>query len=130
VSAGQLIFQQLKDTAGVASRIAPDVHPPGDGLPAIVYQITTDEVMATLGASKSYKATIVATILGTLATDCKVVADAIITGVHGAAWTYGGETVQRALVTGSESGSLDNSEPGASDQKRFESVNITMFYTK
>ena len=131
MSAASLLNARLGSNAvGVADRISPDLRPPGNIMPCIVYSIEQDAPLASLASTNlRYLARCRLTILASTLTSCTTIQTAVTTRLHGATWTAGGSSAHACVVGESSTGLVEDSEPGGLDLDRTITLSIDLYHS-
>lgn len=128
MSAAALIYSKVYALGYTAS---PDLrNAAASATNAVIYEIKTEEMLSCLASSvKVWKSSIDLHILASDLVATLTAVEALTTGLHGATWTYLTQTAVVCIVTGNNSGFLEDSLPGATDKQRVSTLSLTLFHT-
>lgn len=131
MSAGSLLYARLNNNAvGVAARVSPDLRPPGNVLPCIVYTIEQNAPLASLSKSTvRYLARCRLTIIAATVASADTIAASVMVRLHGESWTSGASTAYSCVVQDSTSGLVEDGEPGGLDLDRTVTMNIDLYHS-
>ena len=125
-----LLHFKIAAVAGVSTRVSPDLRRgTGDALPCVVYEIEADDRLDLLNPAYTFgRSACTVHCLALTLNAAIAIAEDITAGMHGATWTVGAAEAIKCRVLSMQTGTLDDSESGATDLTRTATLRLDILH--
>ena len=124
----ELVQSQLLAVTGI-TKIAADLRAAGDILPAIVFEVESDDTIDMItGGEIAWKAVVRVACISTRLITAVGLADSVRVGVHQQTWASPNATCYMCTVTDQKNNLIDDGAPGLLDVSRNVILTLTIYY--